>query len=383
MGFRTDQIHAGVVPDPATGAILTPIHQSTTFVQPSVDEYMAKGYSYSRSANPTVSALQDRLTILERGSSAWAFATGMAATNAVFMALLNAGDHAVVSDVAYGGTYRLATKVFSRFGVDFTFADTSDLDAVAYAITDRTRLIFTETPANPTLKYTDIAGVSDIAASRGIPHAVDNTFLTPYFQRPLDLGADLVVHSTTKYFDGHNATVGGAVVCRDDETAEAVGFVQNAAGLIMSPMVAWLTLQGSKTLSERMERQSANAQAIAEFLESHPRVTSVTYPGLASFPQHALAVKQASGFGAMAWFEVEGGVEAGKLLMRSLRLWTLAENLGSVESLITHPVTMTHADVEPEERRRVGITDGLVRISVGMEDAEDLIDDLARGLQLL
>ncbi len=383
MGFRTEQIHAGVVPDPTTGAILTPIHQSTTFVQPSVDDYMTKGYSYSRSANPTVSNLQARLAVLEGGISAWAFGTGMAATNALFMALLNAGDHAVVSDVAYGGTYRLATKVFSRFGVDFTFADTSDLDSVAAAVNDRTRLIFTETPANPTLKYTDIAGVSEIAASRGIPHAVDNTFLTPYFQRPLELGADLVVHSTTKYFDGHNATVGGAVVCRDEELSDEISFVQNAAGLIMSPMVAWLTLQGSKTLSERMERQSSNAQAIAEYLQSHPRIASVTYPGLPSFPQHDLAARQASGFGAMAWFEVDGGVEAGKKLMGSLKLWTLAENLGSVESLITHPVTMTHADVEPEERRRVGITDGLVRISVGMEDAEDLIEDLAQALDLL
>ncbi|MDE0168900.1 MAG: PLP-dependent aspartate aminotransferase family protein [bacterium] len=383
MGFRTDQIHAGVTPDPATGAILTPIHQSTTFAQSSVEEYMAKGYSYSRSANPTVSALQERLATLEGGISAWAFATGMAATNGVFMALLNAGDHAVISDVAYGGTYRLATKVFSRFGVDFTFADTSNLDEVAASVTERTRLIFTETPANPTLKYTDIAGVSEIATSRGIPHAVDNTFLTSYFQRPLELGADLAVHSTTKYFDGHNATVGGAVVCRDEKQAEEIAFVQNAAGLIMSPMVAWLTLQGSKTLSERMERQSANALAVAEFLEAHPKVISVTYPGLASFPQHDLAVKQASGFGAMAWFEVQGGVEAGKRLMRSLRVWTLAENLGSVESLITHPVTMTHADVEPRERLRVGITDGLVRISVGMEDAEDLVDDLAQGLDQL
>ncbi len=383
MGFRTDQIHAGVRPDPTTGAILTPIHQSTTFVQPSVDDYMAKGFSYSRSANPTVSALQERLAILEGGRSAWAFATGMAATNALFMSLLNAGDHAVVSDVAYGGTYRLATKVFSRFGVDFTFVDTSDLEAVAAAVNRRTRLIFTETPANPTLKYTDIAGVSEIATARGIPHAVDNTFLTPYFQRPLELGADLVVHSTTKYFDGHNATVGGAVVCRDEQLSEAVSFVQNAAGLIMSPMVAWLTLQGVKTLSERMDRQSANALAVVKFLETHPRVSRVTYPGLESFPQRELATRQASGFGAMAWFEVEGGVENGKKLMGSLRVWTLAENLGSVESLITHPVTMTHADVEEEERRRVGITDGLVRISVGLEDAEDLIDDLSRGLDLL
>ena len=383
MGFRTDQIHAGVTPDPASGAILTPIHQSTTFVQPSVDDYMATGYSYSRSANPTVTALQARVAKLEGGIGAAAFSTGMAATNAVFMALLNAGDHAVISDVAYGGTYRLATKVFARFGVDFTFADTSDLDAVRAAVNDRTRLVFTETPANPTLKYTDIAGVSEIAGSLGIPHAVDNTFLTPYFQRPLELGADLVVHSTTKYFDGHNATVGGAVVCRTEALLETVGFVQNAAGLIMSPMVAWLTLQGSKTLSERMERQSASALAVAEFLEGHPKVTAVCYPGLASFPQHDLATRQASGYGAMGWFEVEGGVEAGKSLMGSLRVWTLAENLGSVESLITHPVTMTHADVEKPERLRVGITDGLVRISVGLEDVEDLIDDLTQGLDRL
>ena len=383
MGFRTDQIHAGVTPDPTSGAILTPIHQSTTFVQPSVEDYMATGYSYSRSANPTVTALQARVAKLESGVASAAFSSGMAATNAVFMALLNTGDHAVVSDVAYGGTYRLATKVFARFGVDFTFADTSDLDAVRAAITERTRLVFTETPANPTLKYTDIAGVSEIATSLGVPHAVDNTFLTPYFQRPLELGADLVVHSTTKYFDGHNATVGGAVVCRTEALSEEVAFVQNAAGLIMSPMVAWLTLQGSKTLSERMESQSASAMAVAEFLEEHPKVTHVSYPGLASFPQHELATKQASGFGAMAWFEVEGGVEAGKKLMGSLRVWTLAENLGSVESLVTHPVTMTHADVEEPERLRVGITDGLVRISVGLEDVEDLIEDLAQGLDRL
>ncbi|MCY4620770.1 MAG: PLP-dependent aspartate aminotransferase family protein [bacterium] len=383
MGFRTDQIHAGVTPDPVSGAILTPIHQSTTFVQPSVDDYMATGYSYSRSGNPTVTALQARIAKLEGGIGSAAFATGMAATNAVFMALLNAGDHAVVSDVAYGGTYRLATKVFTRFGVDFTFADTSDLDAVRAVINKRTRLVFTETPANPTLKYTDIAGVSEITAPMGIPHAVDNTFLTPYYQRPIELGADLVVHSTTKYFDGHNATVGGAVVCRAEALLEAVAFVQNAAGLIMSPMVAWLTLQGSKTLSERMERQSANAMAVAEFLDDHPKVTRVSYPGLASFPQHELATKQASGYGAMGWFEVEGGVEGGKSLMGSLRVWTLAENLGSVESLITHPATMTHADVEKPERLRVGITDGLVRISVGLEDVEDLIEDLAQGLDRL
>ena len=380
MGFRTDQVHAGVTPDPTTGGILTPIHQTTTFVQPSVDDYMSKGYSYSRSGNPTVQALQDKIAVLEQGPAALAFATGMAATNAVFMAMLNAGDHIVISDVAYGGTYRLATQVYTRFGVDVSFADTSDLDAVAAAVTDRTRVVFTETPANPTLKYTDLAGVSEITKAAGIPHVVDNTFLTPYYQRPFELGADLIVHSTTKYFDGHNATVGGAVVCATDELAERIGFIQNSTGTIMSPMVAWLTMQGLKTLSERMDRQSANAMAIAEFLEGHPKVQKVAYPGLTSFPQHDLAVKQASGFGAMAWFEVEGGAAAGKKLMESVRVWTLAENLGSVESLVTHPVTMTHAAVAQEERERVGITDGLVRISVGLEDVEDLIADLEQGL---
>ena len=380
MGFRTDQVHAGVTPDPTTGAILTPIHQSTTFVQPSVDEYMAKGFTYSRSGNPTVQALQEKINVLEGGFATSAFATGMAATNAVFMSMLNAGDHVVISDVAYGGTYRLATQVYTRFGIDLTFVDSADPDAVAAALTDNTRLIFTETPANPTLKYTDLAGVSEVARAAGIPHAVDNTFLTPYYQRPFEHGADLIVHSTTKYFDGHNATVGGAVVSATEDLAEKVGFIQNSTGTIMSPMVAWITLQGTKTLSARMDRQSASAMEIAEFLEGHPKVEKVAYPGLASFPQHALAVKQATGFGAMAWFEVAGGAEAGKKLMDSVKVWTLAENLGSVESLVTHPVTMTHAAVEKSERERVGITDGLVRLSVGLEDVEDLIDDLDQGL---
>ncbi len=383
MGFTTKQIHAGVTPDPTTGAILTPIYQSTTFVQDSVDEYLAKGYSYSRSGNPTVRALELRIAALENGAAAACFSTGMAAEQVVLQATLSAGDHAIVSDVAYGGTYRLCTKVYSRFGVEFTFADTSSPEAVRAAVRDNTKLIFTETPANPTLKLSDIAAISEIARSRGIVHAVDNTFLTPYFQRPLELGANISVHSTTKYFDGHNATVGGAVVVDSQELEQKVRFHQNATGVIMSPFVAWLTLQGTKTLSVRLERQSANAQAIAEFLEQHPKVTSVRYPGLPSFPQHALAKKQASGFGAMLWFEVEGGVKAGKKLMDSVKLCTLAENLGSVETLITHPVTMTHADVEPAERKRVGITDGLVRLSVGLEDVEDLIADLRTALDAL
>ena len=381
MRFRTKQIHAGVEPDPTTGSILTPIYQTTTYVQESVDRYLSKGYSYSRSGNPTVRALEKKITELEGGADTACFATGMAAIQAVLLTLLNAGDHAVVSDVAYGGTYRICTKIFSRFGVDFTFADTSKPDDVKRSLRANTRLVLTETPANPTLKLTDIAAISEITRSRGIPHAVDNTFLTPYYQRPLELGADLSVHSTTKYLDGHNATVGGSVTSRSAELAEKIRFIQNACGIILSPQVAFLTLQGVKTLSIRMDAQSENALAIARFLESHPKVDRVCYPGLASHPQHDLAKRQASGFGAMVWFEVRGGVASGKKIMDSLRLWSLAENLGSVESLVTHPVTMTHADVEEAERKRVGITDGLVRLSVGLEDGADLIEDLKQALE--
>ena len=381
MGFSTRQIHAGVTPDPTTGAILTPIYQSTTFVQPSVDEYLSKGFSYSRSGNPTVRALESKLTELEGGAACATFGTGMSAIHATMLAFLNAGAHAVISDVAYGGTYRLCTKVLSRFGIEFTFADTSNPDDVASSIRDNTALILTETPANPTMKCSDIAAISEIAKEAGVVHAVDNTFLTPYYQRPLELGADLSIHSTTKYMDGHNATVGGAVISRTPEQADKVRFIMNSTGSIMSPMVAWLTLQGCKTLSIRMDRQSANAMAIAEYLEAHPKVAQVRYPGLASHPQPELSARQASGFGAMLWFEVKGGVAAGKRLMDSIEVWTLAENLGSVESLVTHPVTMTHADVDPAERARVGIIDGLVRLSVGLEDAEDLIGALDSALE--
>ena len=380
MKFSTKQIHAGAEPDPLTGAILPPIHQTTTFVQPSVDEYLAKGYSYSRSGNPTVRALEKRLNALEEGADCAAFSTGMAAIQAVMMGFLNAGDHCIVSDVAYGGTHRFCTKVLTRFGVVFSFVDTSSPDQVRENLRDNTRLIFTETPANPTMKLTDIEAISRIARERSIPHALDNTFLTPYYQKPLELGVDLVVHSTTKYLDGHNATVGGAVISRTTELDEVIRFLQNSGGTIMSPQVAWLTLQGCKTLSVRMDRQSANAMAVAEFLESHPKVEIVRYPGLESFPQHALARRQATGFGAMLWFEVRGGLAAGKRLMDSVGLWSLAENLGSTESLVTHPVTMTHADVDEAERKRVGITDGLVRLSVGLEDEGDLIGALKDAL---
>jgi cystathionine beta-lyase/cystathionine gamma-synthase len=335
MGFTTRQIHAGVTPDPTTGAILTPIYQSTTFVQDSVDEYLDKGYSYSRSGNPTVKALEAKLADLEGGVDCSCFGTGMGATTATMLAFLDAGKHAIVSDVAYGGTYRLATKVLSRFGIEFTFADTANADDVAAAVRDNTAMIFTETPANPTMKCSDIAAISKIAKGAGAVHVVDNTLLTPYYQLPLELGADVSVHSTTKYMDGHNATVGGAAISKTEEHAAAIRFIQNSTGSIMSPQVAWLTSQGCKTMSLRMDQQSANAMAIASFLESQ---------------------------------------------MDNVEVWTLAENLGSVESLITHPVTMTHADVEEAERQRVGIIDGLVRLSVGLEDAEDLIGALDKAL---
>ncbi|MCB1247185.1 MAG: aminotransferase class I/II-fold pyridoxal phosphate-dependent enzyme, partial [Acidimicrobiia bacterium] len=322
----------------------------------------------------------EKVTALEGGLDTTAYGSGMAATVAVFLGLLEAGDHIVVADVVYGGTYRFADQFLRKFGVEVTFVDAADVDGIAAAIRDTTKLVFTETPANPTLKVTDLQAVSDICAETGVLHVTDNTFLTPYFQRPFELGADIIIHSTTKFFDGHNATLGGAVVVKDQAHQDKIAFARIASGLVMSPMVAWLTLQGTKTMSERMDRQSANAMEISQWLESHPKVDYVNYPGLPSHPQHELSKRQASGFGAMVCFEVHGGVEAGKRLMDSVELWSLAENLGSVESLITHPVTMTHAAIPREERIAAGITDGLVRLSVGLEDAEDLIADLERAL---
>ncbi len=307
--FKTREVHAGVSPDPVTGAILTPIYQSTTYVQESVDQYLEKGYSYSRSGNPTVTALEKRITALEGGAGSLCFATGMAATSSTLMALLNAGEHVILSDVVYGGTHRVTTKVLSRFGVECSFVDTANPANVKNAIQSNTRLIFTETPANPTLKLTDIAAVSEISKAHGIPHVVDNTFLTPYFQRPLELGADITLHSTTKFMEGHNISVGGSITAANQAHLDAIMFVRNCLGCNMSPMVAFYTLQGCKTLSTRLEAQTANARKIAEFLETHPAVERVAYPGLDSFPQKELADRQASGHGSMLWFEVKGGVE--------------------------------------------------------------------------
>lgn len=380
ISFATLALHAGAAPDPATGAILTPIYQSTTFVQEEVGVH--KGYTYSRSGNPTVAALERRLAALEGAEHASCYATGLAAATALALAFLKAGDRVVVSDVAYGGTIRLFGQILPAFGVQAEFVDTSDPARLAEALRVPARLVFLETPANPTLKLTDIAEASRLAHAAGALVAVDNTILTPVLQRPFELGADIVLHSTTKYIDGHNATVGGALLTRDAEIHERLAFLRNAIGAIQSPMNAWLTLQGVKTLPLRMERHCENALRVARFLEDHPRVTRVCYPGLDSFPQRAIARRQhcAGTGGALLAFEVEGGTPAGIRVLNNTRLCALAENLGSAETLITHPASMTHAAVPAGQRLATGITDGLVRLSVGLENPDDLIADLRRAL---
>jgi cystathionine beta-lyase/cystathionine gamma-synthase len=377
-GFATRAIHAGLQADPATGAILTPIYQATTFVQEAIGR--DKGYTYSRSGNPTVAALERNLGALEGALPAVCFATGMAALTALCLALLQAGDRVVVSDVVYGGTVRLLRRVLGPFGVRAELVDTSCSASLAAALAAETRLVLIESPANPTLKLTDIAAAAQLAHAAGALLAVDGTLLTPALQQPFALGADLVVHSTTKYLEGHNATLGGAVLARDQELVEKLRFVQNATGSIQSPYEAWLTLRGIKTLALRMERHSDNALTVARFLEADPRVTRVAYPWLDSFPQAALARRQQRAGGGMIAFEVTGGAAAGERVMNAVRLCALAENLGAAESLITHPASMTHAAIPEAERRVVGIADGLIRLSVGLEDPDDIVADLERAL---
>lgn len=372
-------LHAGAYPDPATGALLTPIYQSTTYVLEAVGN--DKGFTYSRTANPTVSALERRLAALEGAEYASCFGTGLGATTALALALLQAGDRAVLSDVVYGGTVRLFQKILSKFGVEAEFVDAADPAAWEEALRRPARLVFVETPANPTLKLTDIEVVSRLAHDSGAVVVVDNTLLTSALQRPLDLGADIVLHSTTKFIEGHNATLGGALITRDAGLHEKMTFLRNAIGAIQAPFNAWLTLQGVKTLPLRMERHSANALRVARFLESHPRVTKILYPGLESFPQHELARRQQGSGGALMAFEVEGGTEAGVRVMNGVRLCALAENLGAAETLVTHPASMTHAAVPLEQRLATGITDGLIRISVGLENPDDIIADLRRALE--
>jgi cystathionine beta-lyase len=376
MGFSTDAIHAGNEPDPTTGAVSVPIYQTSTYVQPELGRH--KGYEYARTSNPTRRALERNLAVLEKGAAGRCFASGMAAISAV-ATFARAGDRVVVSDNTYGGVFRLYTKVLASQGIDFSFVDTRDLDAVARALSKGARLVHLETPTNPMMSLCDIAAISGLARKAGALVVVDNTFATPYFQRPLELGADIVVHSTTKFLNGHSDSVGGAAVCRSLEHDEWLGFVQNSAGAILSPFDSWLVLRGVKTLAVRMERHERNGNAVARFLEAHPKVGRVYYPGLPSHPQHELARRQMSGFGALISFEV-GSYSNAKKLLDALRICSLGESLGGVETLICHPATMTHASVPPAERARLGITDGMVRISVGIEDEEDLLGDLDRGL---
>lgn len=376
--FSTTAVRGGVTPDSATGAVLTPIYQSTTYHQQAVGVH--KGFTYSRAANPTVSALEAALGALEDTPPAVCFATGMAAISSLFLAILKSGDHVVASDVVYGGTVRLFQQILTNFGVEASFVDTSDPRAVAEAIQPNTRLVFIETPANPTLKLTDIAAIAKVAHAAGIKLAVDNTFLTPVLQRPLELGADITLLSTTKYIEGHNSTVGGSIATRDEAVLERLRLVRKTLGCIQSPQESWLTLRGLKTLPLRLQRHSANAQKVAEWLEQHSKVARVHFPGLDSFPQFALAEKQQSLPGGMLAFELKGGAGAGIQLMNTVRLCLLAENLGAVETLITHPVSMTHGDVPREIRERVGITDGLVRLSVGLENPADIIADIETAL---
>jgi cystathionine beta-lyase/cystathionine gamma-synthase len=378
QSFDTLALHAGTVADPTTGALLTPIYQTTTYRQEAVGK--DKGFTYSRSANPTVSALERRLAALEGADYCTCYATGLAATTVLCIALLRAGDH-VASQAVYGGTVRLFKQVLEPFGVTADFVDTADELALRQAVNARsTRFVFIETPANPTLKLTDIERAANIAHEAGALLVVDNTLLTPALQRPFELHADVVLHSTTKFIEGHNATVGGALITRDPELHDRFSFTRNAIGAIQSPFPAWLTIQGVKTVGLRMVQHSANALQIARFLETHPRVTKLLYPGLESFPQFELARKQQTTGGALIAFEIEGGVDAGIQLMNSVQLCALAENLGSAETLITHPASMTHADVPAAQRQAAGITDGLVRLSVGLEDPADIIRDLSRAL---
>ncbi|HEV2177312.1 MAG TPA: cystathionine gamma-synthase [Terriglobia bacterium] len=376
MGFATDAIHVGQEPDPATGAIIVPIYQTSTFVQEELGKH--KGYEYARTGNPTRAALERNLARLEGGSFAYAFASGMAATN-ILMSLLKSGDHVVSGHNLYGGSFRLFERVLKDFGLSFSYVNTCRLEDVEHAFRPNTRMLFIETPTNPIMEITDIAAAATLAHRHNVWLAVDNTFMSPYLQRPLELGADFVVHSTTKYLNGHSDGVGGAVILNDATLAERLKFLQNAAGAVLGPMDSWLILRGVKTLALRMEKHNANGMAVAAFLNSHPAVKRVHYPGLPSHPQHELAKRQMRGFGGMISFET-GSIENARLLLKSVRLCSLAESLGGVETLISHPASMTHASVPPEERQRLGITDGLVRISVGVEDVEDLIADLKQAL---
>ena len=377
-GFATRAIHAGQDPDPATGATIVPIYQTSTYTQEAPGRH--KGYEYSRTGNPTRAALEECVAALEGAEYGLAFASGLAATTAV-MSLLSPGDHVVAGDDLYGGSYRLFDKVLPRTGgLDFTFADTTDPVAVEAALRPETKMLWIETPTNPMLTLSDIAKLSEMARERGAIVAVDNTFASPFFQNPLSLGADIVVHSTTKYMGGHSDVVGGALMTSNEELYERTKFYQNAAGAVPGAFDSWIVLRGLKTLAVRMRQHEENALAIAGFLQDHPEVETVNYPGLPSHPQYELAKRQMSGFSGMVSFTLKGGAEAAYAAVQKTRLFHFAESLGGVESLITHPATMTHAAIPREQREARGVTDGLMRLSVGIEDKEDLIADLERAI---
>jgi cystathionine gamma-lyase len=383
LSMETDLVHAAVEPEPKSGAILTPLFLSTTFVQESVEQYLAKGYSYSRTNNPTVTALEAKLAAVEGGVGACAFGTGMAATTSAISATMKNGDHCVITECSYGGTNRSCREFFTPLGMEFTFCDFTDPETVRKAMKPNTKLIFSETPANPVLTLTDLEAISKIAKEHGAYHVVDTTFATPVILRALDHGADMVIQSLTKYYEGHNMMTGGAVISKEKELADKVKWVQNVHGNIINPFAAFMVLQTSKTMALRVKQQSANAQVIAEFLEKHPKVTKVNYPGLASHPQKDIADKYHRNgvHGGMLWFDIVGGSEAGTKLMNSIqRPWSLCENLGATESIITACAVMTHANMLKEDRLKVGITDGFIRVSCGIEDSDDLIKALDMAL---
>ena len=379
MGFSTIAIHAGQEPDPATGAVTVPIYQTSTYAQEGLGKH--KGYEYARTQNPTRMALERNIAALEGARFGFAFASGMAAIDAT-LRLVKAGDHCIVSDNTYGGTFRLFTRILANYGIEFSFLDTSDASNVEAALRENTQMVFLETPTNPVMMVTDLQTVADVAHRAGARVVCDNTFMSPYLQRPIEFGVDIVVHSTTKYLNGHSDGVGGIVVLNDEKDAEWLAFVQNGAGAILSPFDSWLVLRGTKTLALRMEQHDRSGRAVAAFLEEHPKVEKLYYPGSLSHRQHDLAKRQQRGFGGMVSFDV-GSLERARTVLESVRLCTLAESLGGVETLISHPATMTHASVLPETRARLGITDGLVRISVGLEDTEDIIADLDQALKKL
>ena len=378
MKFDTKVVRAGIEPDPTTGAIVPPIYQTATYVLPEVGRDL--GFDYTRSANPTRGILENNLATIEGGRFGTCFSSGMSAVDSV-LKLLKKGDHVVCSDDVYGGVSRHFNNILVNYGLTFTYVDSSNPENVENAITSETKLFWIETPTNPLLKITDLNAISKIAKKHRILFGVDSTFATPVFLRPFEFGADIVMHSTTKYISGHNQIIGGIIITNDEEIHERMKFVQKTIGAVPSPFDCWLTLIGAKTLHLRMERHASNAQAVAEFLESHPQVEKITYPGLKSHPQYGVAKEQMDGFSGMISFELKGGIPAGTTVMNNVKLCSLAESLGAVETMITHPASMTHMDVPAEERHARGLTDGLVRISVGIEDPEDIIDDLKQALE--